>query len=71
MNCGNGMMNPGNGFIQGGHMQPPPHGNGMPQMGKDVNIPVTASQVIMVNRIDLFNLHVLNARSILRAFILL
>lgn len=46
MNCGNGMMNPGNGFMQGPHMQPPPHGNQMPMpMGKVENIPVSASQV--------------------------
>jgi len=39
------MMNPGGAFLQGGHMQPPPHGNQMPPMGKVENIPVSGAQV--------------------------
>ncbi|ODM95377.1 Zinc finger SWIM domain-containing protein 8 [Orchesella cincta] len=46
MNCGNGMMNPGGGFLQGGHMPPPPHGNQMPPMGKVENIPVSGAQFL-------------------------
>lgn len=40
------MMNPGSGFIQGGHIPPQPHGNAIPSMGKVENIPMTAAQVV-------------------------
>lgn len=49
-------MNPGGGgFMQGGHLPPPPHGNNIPPMGKVENIPVTAAQVngILIDKTDL------------------